>query len=283
MTKLLSTVLALELVLLGTAWAQASSGAIVGFVADPSGAAISGVHIAVTNKNTGVRRAVVTAAAGDYSASALEVGLYEVSAEASGFQRAVRDAVIEAGSTTTVNLSMQVGSSTQTVTVQAASPQMHYEGYVVGGVVNRPQVEGVPLNGRNFLELTKLEPGAQQPTHVSNNRTLVPLLGSPVFQNGRATRVTVDGGSIMEIGNGGAAMGFSQEVVQEFQVSAANFDLSTGITGSGSVNVITRSGGNQWHGSGFYFFRNHHLSAYPALKRDALTPDPFFQRQQYSF
>ena len=281
MTKLLSTVLALELVLLGTAWAQASSGAIVGFVADPSGAAISGVHIAVTNKNTGVRRAVVTAAAGDYSASALEVGLYEVSAEASGFQRAVRDAVIEAGSTTTVNLSMQVGSSTQTVSVQAASPQMHYDGYVVGGVVTRPQIEGVPLNGRNFLELTKLEPGAQQPTHASNNRTLVPLLGSPVFQNGRATRVTVDGGSIMEIGNGGAAMGFSQEVVQEFQVSDANFDLSTGITGSGSVNVVTRSGGNQWHGSGFYFFRNHDLSAYPALKRDLLNPDPFFQRQQY--
>jgi len=82
MRKLLSAVLALELVLLGTAWAQASSGAIVGFVADPTGAAISGVHIAVTNKNTGVRRAVVTAAAGDYSASALEVGLYEVSAEA---------------------------------------------------------------------------------------------------------------------------------------------------------------------------------------------------------
>jgi hypothetical protein len=101
-------------------------------------------------------------------------------------------------------------------------------------MITRPQIEGVPLSGRNFLELAKFEPGAQQPTKASNNRTLVPLLGAPVAQNGRATRVTVDGGSVMEVGNGGAAMGFSEEVVQEFQVSTANFDLSTGATASGA-------------------------------------------------
>ena len=78
-------------------------------------------------------------------------------------------------------------------------------------MVTRPQIEGLPLNGRNYLELVKLEPGAQQPTRTSNNRTLVPLLGSPMGQNGRATRITVDGGSVMEVGNGGSAMGFSQE------------------------------------------------------------------------
>ncbi len=109
----------------------------------------------------------------------------------------------------------------------------------------------------------------------------MPLLGSPVGQNGRATRVTVDGGSIMEVGNGGVAMGFSGEVVQEFQVSTANFDLSTGATASGAVNIATRAGSNELHGSGFYFFRDHSLSAYPALHRDPFNPDPFFQRQQY--
>jgi len=85
----------------------------------------------------------------------------------------------------------------------------------------------------------------------------------------------------MEIGNGGAAMGFSQEVVREFQVCMANCDLSSGMTASGSVNVATRSGGAEWHGSGFYFFRDHYLSAYPGLTRDPSSPDPFFQRQQF--
>ena len=237
----------------------------------------------ITNKETGLKRALVTGAEGDYSAPALPAGVYEVAAKAPGFQRLLRDATVEAGSSTTVSLTMQLGATTETVTVDAASPQIRYDSHEVGGVVTRPQIEGLPLNGRSFLELAKLEPGAQQPTQANNNRTFVPLLGAPVALNGRATRVTVDGGSIMQIGNGGTAMGFSQEVVQEFQVSTVNFDLSTGMTASGAVNIVTRSGGNQWHGSGFFFFRDHHLSAYPGLERNAFNPDPFFQRRQFGF
>ena len=208
-------------------------------------------------------------------------GQYQVAAEAAGFTRLVRQATVESGNTTDVNLVMQVGASPESVTVKAASAQIHYESHQIDGIIARPQIEGLPLNGRNFLELAKLEPGAQQPTRTSNNRTLVPLLGSPVGQNGRATRVTVDGGSIMEVGNGGSAMGFSEESVEEFQVSTVNFDLSTGATASGAVNVATRSGTNELHGGGFLFFRDHHLSAYPALERDPFNPDPFFQRRQY--
>lgn len=81
----------------------------------------------------------------------------------------------------------------------------------------------------------------------------------------------------------GTSIGFSQDLVQEFQVSTANFDLSTGLTFSGAINVATRSGGNDFHGSAFYFFRDHVLSAYPALQRIPSKPDPFFQRQQYGF
>ena len=77
---------------------------------------------------------------------------------------------------------------------------------------------------------------------------------------------------MMEVGNGGSALGFSQEVVQEFQVATVNMDLSTGATASGVVNVATRSGSNQLHGSGFFFFRDHHLSAYPGLHRNPSIP-----------
>ena len=208
-------------------------------------------------------------------------GLYQVAAVATGFKRLVRDATVEAGSTTTVNLVMQVGATTDDLTVEGSFPQIRYESHEVDGMVTRPQIEGLPLNGRNFLELVKLEPGAQQPTRVSNNRTLVPLLGAPGGQNGRATRVTVDGGSVMAVANGGSAMDFSEDAVQEFQVSTVNFDLSTGVTASGAVNVATRSGSNELHGSSFFFFRDHHLSAYPALHRDPFNPDPFFQRRQF--
>jgi len=281
--KIVLAVLSLELIALGTVRAQAPGGAIAGVVADPTGAAIPSARVVVTNKETGLKRALATGAEGDYSAPALLAGVYQVTAEAPGFQRLLREAIIEAGSTTTVNLTMQLGATTDTITVDAASPQIRYDSHEIGGVVTRSQIEGLPLNGRSFLELAKLEPGAQQPTRGSNNRTFVPVLGQTMGNSGRGTRVTIDGGSIMAIGPGGSAMGFSQEVVQEFQISTVNFDLTTGLTDGASVNVVTRSGNNELHGNAFYFFRDHNLAAYPALKRDPANPNPFFQRRQFGF
>jgi carboxypeptidase family protein len=263
--------------------AQAPTGAIGGVVSDPTGSVIPGTRILVTNKQTGAQRTLVTTNEGDYSVPALLAGVYEVTAEAAGFQRLVREALVETGSTTTVNLAMQLGPTAETATVEGASPQIRYDSQEVGGVVTRPQIEGLPLNGRSFLELAKLEPGAQQPTRGSNNRTFVPVLGQTGGNSGRGTRVTIDGGSIMAIGTGGSSMGFSQEVVQEFQIATVNFDLTTGLTDGASVNVVTRSGTNDLHGTAFYFFRDHHLAAYPALKRDPANSHPFFQRRQFGF
>lgn len=273
--------LALELALCGILCAQVPDGSITGLLTDPSGAAVPAASVTVTNKETGLRRSLVVSDAGEFSAPALLPGIYEVTADAKGFKHLVKEAVVEPGSTTSVNLAMIVGPASEQVTVQAVIPQMSYESYEISGIVTPLQVDTLPLNGRDYLELAKLEPGAQQPTGASNNRTLLPLLGAPAGQSGRATRVTVDGGSVMEIGNGGAAMGFSQEVVQEFQVSTVNFDLSTPATASGAVNVATRFGTNQFHGSAFIFFRDHHLSAYPGLSRIPSDPDPFFQRRQF--
>jgi hypothetical protein len=281
MNRPLLILVVLKFVISGIVCAQVPTGTIAGLITDTSGAAIPGASVVVTNKETGLKRAIVASDAGDFSASALLPATYEVTADAKGFKRLAREATVEAGSTTSINLVMKVGPASEQFTVQAAIPQMSYESPEISGIVTQSQIESVPLNGRSYLELAKLEPGAQQPTRASNNRTLVPLLGAPAGQNGRATRVTVDGGSVMEIGNGGAAMGFSQEVVQEFQVATANFDLSTAATASGAVNVATRSGSNQLHGSGFIFFRDNHLSAYPGLSRDPSNPDPFFQRRQF--
>ncbi len=109
MKKIVLAVLSLELIALGAVRAQAPTGAIAGVVTDPTGAAIPGARIVVTNKQTAAQRTLVTTNEGDYSAPVLLAGVYEVTAEAPGFHRLAREATIEAGSTTTVNLTMQLG------------------------------------------------------------------------------------------------------------------------------------------------------------------------------
>ena len=268
------------LIISAGAWAQAPTGTIAGLITDPTGAAIYQVRVVVNNTATGLNRTATTSSEGTYSTSSLPAGAYEVSAEAPGFSKLTRTATVEAGTTTTVNLDMQVGATSDSITVDDASPQIQYDSPQVGGVVHREQIQELPLNGRSFLELAKLEPGVTPPTRATNNRTFVAVLGAPRVGS---TRTTVDGGSIMQIGAPGSVLNLSQEVVQEFQIATVNMDNSTGVTAQGGINIVTRSGGNALHGSAFYFFRDHYLSAYPALARDPKNTDPFFQRQQWGY
>lgn len=267
----------------GSARAQAPTGTIAGVVMDSTSTPIAGAHLRLISRDRGLTRSLTTSEEGDYSAAALLPGVYHLTAEANGFRMLERTATVETGATTTLNLTLQAGDISEAVMVDTAAPLIQYEHHQVGGLVSRKQIEDLPLNGRNVLELAKLEPGVQPPTRLASNRNFVPALGQPVGTNGRGTRVTVDGGSIMAVGVGGSALGFSQEVVQEFQVTTVNFDLTTGLTSGAAINVTTRSGGNELHGTGFYFFRDHTLAAYPALNREPANPDPFFQRRQFGF
>lgn len=265
-----------------TASGQFVSGAIHGRITDQSGAILPKVEVAVTSNLTSLVQTLWTGLDGRFAAQNLPPGRYEVVVSLQGFRNVLCQAVVQAGTITEMDLVMQLGDDNQSITVSAASPRMHYDAFAISGTITRQEIENTPLNGRNFLELAKLEPGALPPSRGSNGRTFVPVLASPAGgNNGRGTAVSVDGASIVQIGNGGAAMGFSQEIVEEFQTSTANYDISTNITASGALNIVTRSGSNRWHVSGFYFFRDHHLSAYPALTRDVMNPDPFFQRQQF--
>ena len=177
---------------------------------------------------------------------------------------------------------MQVGQPTETVTVESATSQVSYESHAIEGVITREQIQDLPLNGRSFLQLASLEPGVTvSPGTTAQYNALfsVSILGG---DSGR-TAINVDGGTIRNEIEGDTQMNFSQEMVQEFQVSSANFDLSTDITSVGSVNVVTRQGGNDFHGSGYFFFRDHNMAAYPALNRNPFAPDPFFARRNPGF
>jgi hypothetical protein len=185
-----------------TLLAQTPTGTIVGTVTDPSGAVISSAVITIENIDTRLNRTSITDSDGTYTAPALPAGAYEIRAEAVGFSKLVRRASVTTGSTTTVDLSLRIGEVAQQVDAEAeASSQIHYDHHQVSGLVSRTQIENLPLNGRNFLELAKLEPGGTNSSRASNNRTIVPTLGSG-FQGAPRigyTRVSMDGASIMAI------------------------------------------------------------------------------------
>jgi hypothetical protein len=111
------------------------------------------------------------------------------------------------------------------------------------------------------------------------NVSILGANGGATAGSGVGPLITMDGGVINDEVEGGTSMNFSQEVVQEFQLSSVNFDASTGIAAAGSVNIVTRSGSNDFHGSAYFYFRDHNMAAYPGLKRSAFNPNPFFARR----
>ncbi len=261
-------------------FAQVPTGIITGTVTDESSAVIPFAKITITNKATDVARSILASAEGFFSAPALPSGEYEVRGERPGFRIVQRSATVEAGTTTTVNLPMQVGATKDVVKVEAATAQINYDSHSIQGVIQRASIEDLPLNGRSYMQLAKLEPGvtiASGSVAQFNNLFTVSVLGA-----GNRTLFAIDGGNVsdnIDTGGGSSSMNFSQEMVQEFQLSSVNFDLSTGIAAGGAINVVTRSGSNDWHGSVYYYFRDHNLAAYPALARNPINPNPFFARR----
>jgi hypothetical protein len=285
----------LSVFLFTTSWAQAPVGTISGTIYDQSGAVIPHASVTIRHKATGTERKVNSAEDGSYSAPSLAAGEYEVTAKVTGFRTFLSSVTVTTGSIVRVDINMEVGQANEIVTIQSAgAAQINYESHSVDGVITRQKIQELPLNGRSFLNLAFLEPGVTVgpgTTSQYNSLFQVSVLGGASDK----TAITVDGGNVRNSIEGNTGMNFSQEVVQEFQLSSANYDLSTGITSVGAVNIVTRSGGNEFHGSGYFFFRDHNMAAYPGLKRICLeTPsnpictnqnsrsgveDPFFVRR----
>ena len=261
-------------------YAQAPGGTITGTVTDSSGAVIPGATVTITDKATNTSRNATANAAGLFSAPSLAPGDYEVRATLQGFRTTERDAQVVAGSTTTVDMSMSVGESREVVTVEAASAQINYDSHSVAGIIPRESIADIPLNGRNSLQLASLEPGvtiAPGSTSQFNSMFTVTILGGA---GGNGARITIDGGVINDEVEGNSSMNFSQEIVQEFQLSAVNFDPSTGVASNGAVNIVTRSGSNEFHGSAYYYYRDHNMAAYPGLIRERGGSQPVLPAQE---
>jgi len=266
------------------ALAQTSTGSIRGIVTDQAGAVLPNATVIVKQLSTNIERKLVTNEEGNYNADNLLPGEYEVKAEAQNFQTQVLRVTVLTGNTSTADFSLKVGASAEVIEITAGAVQVNTSDYKIDGVITRERIENLPLNGRSFLQLAMLEPGVTvenvaNPTTSINNFTRVSIAGA----SQALTRISVDGATVNDRVTGGSAQNFSQETVQEFQISTFNFDLSTSVTGVGAVNVVSRTGSNEFHGSAFFFFRDHNMAAFPGFRREPQNPDPFFARRQGGF
>src|SRR5271169_5648311 len=254
------------------------TGSIVGTVSDPSGAVVSGAQITIGNVATRQVINLVTNSSGSFHSGALIPGDYKTRASAIGFSSAEVAVTVLVGNTATANVKLQIGQQTQVVEVQGSEVQVNTQQPTVQGVLNAKQIENLPVNGRNFMDLAQLEPGIQVQDGADlggkNGYSSVSFAG----RFGRTARIEVDGVDVSDELVGSTTMNIPASGIQEFQLSQSSLDLSTELTTSGAINVTTRSGTNDVHGEAFDFFRNSSLAA--ALPAPPGLSEPF-QRSQY--
>jgi hypothetical protein len=270
-SKLLSlATLAATLAVLGAlapdASAQTIVGQISGTVADSSGGVLPGVTVTVTNEGTGLTRTAVTDARGAWVVTNLPVGRYSVSAELQGFRRARQTGFqLNADGRLTANFQLAVGGMTETVDVTAvAGETVNTTSGEIARTIDGEQVRDVALNGRNYLQLASLIPGAT----VTNNdqldlATSLSVTGQSINGNrGESNSLTVDGGNNLDSGSNGSQINnVGIDFIDEVKIQTSNFSAEYGRNSGASINVVTRSGQNQVFGSVFEFFRDDALDS----------------------
>jgi hypothetical protein len=258
------------------AQATISSGSIVGTVSDQTGAVVPGAQVSIINAATRRQLDLTTNSAGLYESGQLTPGEYTVRVTAQGFKTTEAHLTVQVSNTSNGNVTLSVGATTTTLEVQAAGVQVNTEQATVQGVITTQQIENLPINGRNFLQLAQLEPGVQ----IQDGAVFDPTkngFSSISFGGrwGRTARIEVDGGDISDENVGTTTTNIPASAIQEFQIEQSSLDLSSGMTSSGAVNISTRSGSNQLHGEAFDYGRWHNLAARVAPE------DLFFRREQF--
>jgi len=250
---------------LSLSFAQTTTGDIGGTVTDQSGAAVSGCALTLTDQATGAVRKTTSDAQGHFSLLQLSVGTYTLTATASGFKTmAQKDVEVHVATTTTTSVRLEVGAIAETVTVEASAVNLNTENGEVGNVMLSDQVSQLPLNGRNFIELTTLIPGAAVGGGFDNkNKGL--LAGVDISFSGapaNANQWQVNGTNNNDEGSQRTILVYpSVDAIQEFKILRNSYGPEYGGAGGAQINLVTKAGGNQFHGDAYYFGRNDKLDA----------------------
>ena len=238
-----------------------TTGTIVGTVTDAKGGVIAQAKVIVKNSGTNATREVFTNANGEYTAPLLSPGVYEVSVEQTGFRRALVSGVkLEVDQTARIDVVLQVGAVSEQVTVTEVEPLVQTDTSTVGQVIDQQKVSQLPLNQRNFLAFTLLVPGAQLPSDGSQNSTQ----GGSISVNGareQANNFLLDGVDNNDLAINQYTVLPSVDAIQEFKVQSSNSSAEFGRSAGAQINVVTKSGTNQFHGTAYEFFRNRNMDA----------------------
>ena len=235
-----------------------SGGSIQGTITDPSGAEIPGATIVISNPDTGYTHTLSSDKSGFYSLGPLNPGPYTIVVSAPNFEGLKAVTVVRTGTVTSGNEKLTLGKATETVEVSAGALQINTDQIGVSGVITREQIETLPINGRNILDVAQLQPGVILQTGESFDPTKAGYSAiSTSGVGGRTTRILLDGQDITDETVGTTIFNVPTGAIDEFQLNRSTQDVSGEVTSTGQVLLSTQSGTNKIHGNLFYDFQDH--------------------------
>jgi hypothetical protein len=279
------------------AYAQVGTGTILGQVTDPTGAVVPGARVTATNVDTSFSRSGTSNPEGSYRFPAMPVGNYRIEVSKQGFKTVqATGLVVTVGQEVEMNISLAVGAAQETLQVTTEAPLVEATTSAVGNLVSEQQVSELPLNGRNFTDLTLLQPGIVQNQMEAGN-TNASFQGLSYSSNGapvRSNNVMIDGTPMRTLqglnatASSGSALGL--DGVQEYTVVTSMFSAEYGTAMGSQTNIVSKGGTNNWHGDIFEYFRNSSLDARNYFDENYSLPTSIpgggkriaeFQRNQY--
>ncbi len=269
----------------GAANAQRITASLLGDVTDKTGASVGGAKVVAKNVDTNTERSAETDERGSYRMDFVPTGRYDVSVEHSGFRRAAfRGVVLQVDQTVRIDAKLEVGEVVQEVSVEASVPLVQTDSSSISSVIERRQVQDLPLNGRQFLQLALLVPGAVPAPPGGRQATERGTIGSAININGNregSNLFLIDGTLNTDPNFNTFVISPNVDSIQEFRVETNSYSPEFGQQAGGQINLITRGGSNAFHGSAFEFLRNSALDAKNLFDRPAPNKIPPFRQNQF--
>src|SRR3954466_7712949 len=264
----------------GSARAQQTTGTIMGRVLDEQKAAVPGVTVTAKNQSTGFARNGLSDSEGVYRITGLPVGAYTLSVDLSGFQVQTRTVQVNVSETITADFDIHVAKVAENVTVTADTPLVDTTSSAVGGLVDTRRVENLPLNGRQFANLAITIPGVGLGFHADPTKS---TQYSPQINggNGRNINYQIDGGDNNDDTVGGLLQLFPLEAIQEFNFLTSRYKAEYGRSNGGVMNIVTKSGTNQYQGSFFELFRDGSMNAKTETEKRSDIDKQDYRRNQF--